>query len=59
MGSRVLSFDQNFSMQKDYIDSMVFYFDQNFINNPSHKILEIYNILVKIRFTTSKTKFDI
>ena len=27
--------------------------------NPGHNILELYNILVKIRFTTSKTKLDI
>ena len=27
--------------------------------NPGHDILELYNILVKIRFTTSKTKLDI
>ena len=26
--------------------------------NPGHNILKLYNILVKIRFTTSKTKFD-
>ena len=28
-------------------------------NNPGHNILELYNILLQIRFTTSKTKFDI
>ena len=27
--------------------------------NPGHNILELYNILVKIRFTRSKTKLDI
>ena len=27
--------------------------------NPGHNILELYNILVEIRFTTSKTKLDI
>ena len=27
--------------------------------NPGHNILELYNILVKIRFTSSKTKLDI
>ena len=27
--------------------------------NPGHNILELYNILVQIRFTTSKTKLDI
>ena len=27
--------------------------------DPGHIILELYNILVKIRFTTSKTKHDI
>ena len=26
--------------------------------NPGHNILELYNILVQIRFTTSKTKLD-
>ena len=31
MGSTVLSFDQNASIQKDYIYWTVFYFDQNFI----------------------------
>ena len=29
------------------------------VYNPGHNILELYNILVKIRFTTSKTKLDI
>ena len=27
--------------------------------NPGHNILELYNILVQIQFTTSKTKLDI
>ena len=27
--------------------------------NPGHNILELYNILVQIRFTTSKKKLDI
>ena len=27
--------------------------------NPGHNILELYNILLQIRFTTSKRKFDI
>ena len=27
--------------------------------NPGYNILELHNILVKIRFTTSKTKLDI
>ena len=27
--------------------------------NPSHNILELYNILGQIRFTTSKRKLDI
>ena len=27
--------------------------------SPGHNILELYNILVQIRFTTSKTKLDI
>ena len=27
--------------------------------NPSHNILELYNVLVQIRFSTSKTKLDI
>ena len=27
--------------------------------NPGHNILELHNILVKIRFTTSETKLDI
>ena len=27
--------------------------------NPGHYILEFYNILVEIRFTTSKMKLDI
>ena len=26
--------------------------------NPGHNILELYNILVQIRFTSSKTKLD-
>ena len=30
-----------------------------FIYNPGHNILELYSILVKIQFTTSKTKLDI
>ena len=29
------------------------------IYNPGHNILELYNILVQIRFTTSKGKLDI
>ena len=29
------------------------------IYNPGHNILELYNVLVQIRFTTSKTKLDI
>ena len=32
----------------------------NIVNcNPGHNISKLYNILVKIRFTTSKTKLDI
>ena len=27
--------------------------------NPGHNILELYNILVQIRYKTSKTKLDI
>ena len=27
--------------------------------NPGHNILELYNVLVKVRFATSKTKHDI
>ena len=26
--------------------------------NPGHNILELYNILVRVRFTTSKTELD-
>ena len=29
------------------------------IYNPGHNILELYNVSVQIRFTTSKTKLDI
>ena len=29
-----------------------------FYYNPGHNILELYNVLVKIRFTTSKPKPD-
>ena len=29
------------------------------IYNPGHNIMELYNILVQIRFTTSKRKLDI
>ena len=29
-----------------------------FSDSPGHSILELYNTLVKIRFTTSKTKLD-
>ena len=32
---------------------------RKFSDNPSHNILELYNILVQIRFTTSKRKLDI
>ena len=29
------------------------------ISNPGHNILELYNFLVLVQFTTSKTKLDI
>ena len=32
---------------------------RKFSDNPGHNILELYNILVQIRFITSKTKLDI
>ena len=32
---------------------------RKFSDNPGHNILELYNILVLIKFTTSKTKLDI
>ena len=32
---------------------------QEQIYNPGHSILELYNILVQVRFATSKTKLDI
>ena len=28
-------------------------------SNPGHNILELYNVLVHVRFSTSKTKLDI
>ena len=31
----------------------------NFANNPGHNILELYNILVQVGFTTSKMKLYI
>ena len=31
---------------------------RKFLDNPDHDILELYNILVQIRLTTSKTKHD-
>ena len=33
--------------------------ESKFSENPGHKILELYNMLLQIRFTTSKSKLDI
>ena len=32
---------------------------KNFQTTPVHNILELYNIIAKVRFATRKTKFDI
>ena len=32
---------------------------RKFLDNPGYNILELYNILVHIRFTANKTKLDI
>ena len=29
------------------------------VYNPGHNVLELYNILIRVRFPTSKTKLDI
>ena len=32
---------------------------RNSYYNPGHNILELYSVLVQVRFTTSKTKLDV
>ena len=45
---RILNTDKNALTRK-----------QDCIYNPGHNILELYNDLVQVQFTTSKTKRDI
>ena len=40
-------------------DYLSFSYDYDATYNPGHNILELYNILVQIQFTTSKRKLDI
>ena len=58
--SKTLDFDQNTSsFDLEFLKDYVFYTLNLKYCNPGHNILELYSILVQIRFTTSKTKLDI
>ena len=48
-----------FGVKRDIQTKMENKLDFMLTYNPGHNILELYNILVEIRFTTSKTKLDI
>ena len=48
--SNVLCLSRRLRLKREYVQAKC---------NPGHNILELYNTLVQIQFTTSKTKLDI